>query len=82
MWACKKNYDHILGSIESDHKPLIATLSTKSLDHLPPHILHFYLRLDRCNYSIHHVSCKEIHKSRDVECEYELQCGGQESQKI
>ena len=63
-WACEKFHDYILGSkfsIESDHKPLIPLLSTKSLDHLPPRIVHFRLRLDRYNYTIQHVAGKELY---------------------
>ena len=63
-WACEKFHDYILGSkfsIESDPKPLIPLLSTKSLNHLPPHIVRFRLRLDRYNYTIQHVAGKEFY---------------------
>ena len=56
--------NYILGnkfSIESDHKPLIPLLSIKSLDHLPPCIVWFRLRLDRYTYTIQHVAGKELH---------------------
>ena len=38
-WACEKFSDYILGKsivIETDHKPLVPLLGTKSLDSLPP----------------------------------------------
>ena len=38
-WACERFSDYILGKpieIESDHKPLVPLLNTKSLDTLPP----------------------------------------------
>ena len=60
-WACEKFSDYILGrtiSIESDHKPLIPLLNTKSLNALPPRILRFRLRLDRFSYTVHHVPGK------------------------
>ena len=47
--------------IESDHKPLIPLLSSKSLDHLPPRIIRFRLRMDKFNYTIHHVAGKELY---------------------
>ena len=63
-WACEKFHDYILGSkfsIESDHKPLIPLLSSKSLDHLPSRIVRFRLRLDRYNYTIQRVAGKELY---------------------
>ena len=60
-WACEKFSDYILGRfflIESDHKPLIPLLNTKSLNALPPRILRFRLRLDRFMYTVHHVPGK------------------------
>ena len=56
--------DYILGQefqIESDHKPLIPLLSLKNLDHLPPRILRFRLRLVRFQYSIHYVPGKMLY---------------------
>ena len=45
-WACEKFADYILGRsivIETDHKPLVPLLGTKSLDSLPPRVLRFRL---------------------------------------
>ncbi len=60
-WACEKFSDYILGRtiiIESDHKPLIPLLNTKSLNALPPRILRFRLRLDRFSYTVNHIPGK------------------------
>lgn len=57
-WACEKFSDFILGNhiqIETDHKPLVPLLGTKTLDRLPPRILRFRLRLDRFSFEIRHV---------------------------
>jgi len=48
-------------SIETDHKPLVPLLSTKYLDCLPLRVLRFRLRLDRFDYTIHHVPGKELY---------------------
>lgn len=48
-------------SIETDHKPLVPLFSTKHLDYLLPRVLWFRLRLDRFDYTIHHVPGKELH---------------------
>jgi len=47
--------------IETDHKPLVPLLGTKELDHLPPHILRFRLRMDRSSYDIIHVPGKNLY---------------------
>ena len=60
-WACDKFENYILGThflIESDHKPLIPLLNAKNLDHLPPRILRFRLRMARFNYTVSHVPGK------------------------
>ena len=60
-WACEKFATYVLGmrfQIETDHKPLIPLLSCKHLDNFPPRILRFRLRLNRFDYSIHHVPGK------------------------
>ena len=60
-WACDKFANYILGThflIESDHKPLIPLLNAKNLDHLPPRILRFRLRMARFNYTVSHVPGK------------------------
>ena len=63
-WACEKFNDYILGStflVESDHKPLVPLLSTKSLNDLPSRILRFRLRMNKYDYSIRHVAGKELY---------------------
>ena len=57
-WSCEKFSDYILGSrfeIETDHKPLVPTLSSKHLNDLPPRVLQFRLRMAKFDYSISHV---------------------------
>ena len=47
-WAAEKFSMYLLGRsfhMETDHKPLVPLLSTKSLDTLPPQVLRFRLRL-------------------------------------
>ena len=64
VWVCDKFSDYLLGQtflIETDHKPLVSLLGTKSLDSLPPRILRFRLRLSRFSYSIHHVPGKLLY---------------------
>ena len=60
-WACDKFPEYVIGKhfqIESDHKPLVPLLNSKHLDHLPPRILHFRLRMGRFNYTVFHVTGK------------------------
>ena len=64
VWACEKFASYLIGgkfSIETDHKPLVPLLSTKHFNSLPPRILRFRLRLDRFDYTIHHVPKKELY---------------------
>ena len=64
VWACEKFAAYLVGgtsSIETDHKPLVPLLGTKHLDCLPPRVLRFRLRLDRFDYTIHHVPGKELY---------------------
>ena len=44
--------------VETDHKPLIPLLSTKSIDELPVYIQHFRMRLMRFDFAITHVPSK------------------------
>lgn len=63
-WACEKFSDYLLGlhfTIESDHKPLVPLLNTKSLNSLPPRILRFRLRLARFDYAVGHVPGKLLY---------------------
>ena len=60
-WACDKFTNYILGTqvlIASDHKLLIPLLNAKNLDHLPPRIFCFRLRMARFNYTVSHVPGK------------------------
>ena len=62
-WICDKFSMYLLGrrfEIETDHKPLVPLLSSKSLDDLPPRILRFCLRMMRYDYSIMHVPGKSL----------------------
>lgn len=62
-WACERLQDYLIGihfNIETDHKPLVPLLSTKSLDEMPLRIHRFRLRLMRYHYSISHVAGKEL----------------------
>ena len=63
-WSCEKFSDYLLGRrflIESDHKPLIPILNTKSLNSLPPRVLRFRLRLSRFDYQVQHVAGKYMY---------------------
>lgn len=62
-WACERFQDYLLGKsfkLETDHKPLVPLLSSKSLDEMPIRIQRFRLRLMRFSYSIYHVQGKQI----------------------
>ena len=57
-WVCERLQDYLIGihfDIETDHKPLVPLLSTKSLDEMPFRVQRFRLRLMRYQYSISHV---------------------------
>ena len=63
-WACDKFSDYLLGrrfGIQTDHKPLAPLLTTKHLDHLPPRILRFQLRMACYNYTVDHVPGKLLY---------------------
>ena len=63
-WATEKFTDYVLGKtfvLETDHKPLLALLGDKNLDHLPPRILRFRLRLSRYSYSVEYVPGKLLY---------------------
>ncbi|KAI3356713.1 hypothetical protein L3Q82_003311 [Scortum barcoo] len=62
-WACERFSEFLIGKsfcIETDHKPLVPLLGTKSLDELPPRIQRLRMRLMRFSYAISHVAGKEI----------------------
>ena len=63
-WACETFAVYLVGgtfSIETDHKPFVTLFSTKHLNCLPPRVLRFRLRLDRFDYTIHHILGKELY---------------------
>ena len=63
-WACEKFSDYILGKpilLETNHKPLVPILESKSLDSLPPRVLCFRLPLARFQYTIHHAPGKSLY---------------------
>ena len=56
-WACVKFSSYIIGKtidIETDHKPLVPLMSSKDLDVMPSHILHFHLHMIRYGFHICH----------------------------
>ena len=62
-WACERFQEYLLGKhfkLETDHKPLIPLLSSKSLDEMPIRIKRFRLCLMRFSYKIDHVPGKQI----------------------
>ena len=62
-WACERFAEFLIGKtfhIETDHKPLVPLLGSKSLDELPPRIQRLRMRLMRFSYTISHVPGKEI----------------------
>ncbi|XP_062855259.1 uncharacterized protein K02A2.6-like [Trichomycterus rosablanca] len=62
-WACEKFAEFLIGKnfhIETDHKPLVPLLGSKTLDMLPPRIQRLKMRLMRFSYSISHVPGKNI----------------------
>ena len=63
-WSCEKFTNYILGKpvqLETYHKPLVPLLGQKSLNSLPPCILHFRLRLLRFQYAVHHSPGKSLY---------------------
>ena len=63
MYACENFSDYVLGKpilLETDHKPLVPLLGSKSLDRLPPWVLCFRTRIMRFRYSISHVPGKTL----------------------
>ena len=63
-WACERFSCYIIGKqieIETDHKPLVPLLSCKPLEHLPPRVVRFRLRMMRFDYSIQHVPGKLLY---------------------
>ncbi|KAL7870545.1 hypothetical protein SRHO_G00080420 [Serrasalmus rhombeus] len=62
-WACERFSDYLVGirfHVETDHKPLVPLLGSKSLDELPPRIQRLRMRLMAFCYSISHVAGKKL----------------------
>ena len=62
-WACERFAQYLIGkhfTIETDHKPLVSLLGSKSLEDLPPRVLRFRMRLMRFSFDIVHVPGKQL----------------------
>ena len=60
-WACERFQHYLVGAkfaIETDHKPLVPLLSTKSLDQVPIRVQRFRLGLMRFDFTVTHVPGK------------------------
>ena len=63
-WACNRFENYLIGLkhiLETDHKPLVALLGTKSLDEQPAHIQRLRMRLMRFSDVVVHVPGKELY---------------------
>ena len=64
-WAMERWRELLLGmenlKVETDHKPLIPLLSTKSLDELPARIQRFRIRLMKYSFKISHTPGKSMY---------------------
>ncbi|XP_033733605.1 uncharacterized protein K02A2.6-like [Pecten maximus] len=63
-WACEKFADFIIGvtfQIETDHKPFVSLLGSKTMSDLPPRIQRFRMRLARYQYEVNHVPGKFLY---------------------
>ena len=69
-WASERFADYLIGHkfhIETDHKPLVSLLGTKSLEDLAARIQRFRMRMMRFTYTISHVPGKKpLHRRRSV----------------
>ena len=62
-WASERFADYLIGltfHIETDHKPLVSLLGTKSLEHLPARIQRFRMRMMGFTHTISHVPGKNL----------------------
>ncbi|XP_011859611.1 PREDICTED: uncharacterized protein LOC105557076 [Vollenhovia emeryi] len=62
-YVCEKFSDYLTGIevlLETDHKPLIPILTTKSLNDLSPRLQRYRIRLMRFDYTINHVPGKDL----------------------
>ena len=63
-WACERFEDFLVGlktfTIETDHKPLLSLMKSKSLDLLTPRIQRFRMRMLRFTYELEFVAGKNL----------------------
>ena len=63
-WACERFEDFLVGlktfTIETDHKPLLSLMKSKSLDLLTPRIQRFRMRMLRFTYDLEFVAGKNL----------------------
>ncbi|XDV25073.1 hypothetical protein PO909_029054 [Leuciscus waleckii] len=82
-WACERFSDFLVGitfHVETDHKPLVPLLGSKSLDELPPRIQRLRMRLMAFSFSISHVAGKKL-ATADVLSRAPLRDRGQPEQE-
>ena len=64
-WACERFSDYIVGKsilAETDHKPLVPLLTTRTLDEVPPRVQRLRMRLMRFHFkAVNHVPGKEMY---------------------
>ena len=64
-WACERCSDYIVGKsviAETDHKPFVPLLTTRTLDEVPPRVQRLRMRLMRFHFTeVNHVPGKELH---------------------
>ena len=63
-WVCNHLEDYLIGLkfiLETDHKPLVALVGTKSLNELPVRIQRMRMRLMRFSYVVVHIPGKELY---------------------
>ena len=64
-WACEQFSDYIVGKsiiAETDHKPLVPLLTTRTLDEVPPRVQQLRMHLMRFHFKeVNHVPGKEMY---------------------
>ena len=64
-WACERFSDYIVGKsiiAETDHKPLVPLLTTRTLDEVPPRVQRLKMRLMRFHFKeVNHVPGKKMY---------------------
>ena len=64
-WACERCSDYIVGKsviAETDHKPLVPLLTTRSLDEVPPRVQRLRMHLVHFHFTeVNHVPEKELY---------------------